>query len=73
VSGKIAQQLLRNDQKVQIEAPAPLTMTLGNAAGVVLTVGTKTYDDLGKPGEVLNLEITADGGLKVLRAVAQNE
>ncbi len=73
VNGKYAQQLLRENQDVHLAVPAPMTLTLGNAAGVVLTVGTKTYDNLGKPGEVLNLEIAGDGGMKILRATAHNE
>jgi len=73
VNGKYAQQLLLEGQDVRIHAPAPITLTLGNAAGVILSVGKKTYEDLGDPGEVLNLEISGRGEMKVLRTTAQNE
>ncbi len=56
--GKSEQRFLHAEESLRLLVPPPVLLTLGNAAGVTVTVGGETYDDLGRPGQVVHLELT---------------
>jgi len=60
-AGRQDRRLLNGGDRLQLEAAWPVKLTVGNAGAVTLFVGGQRYDGLGKPGEVVHLELTPDG------------
>lgn len=59
--GRTEQQLLKAGEELKLELEAPVLLTLGNAAAVTVRVGQAEYRELGRPGEVLHMEVTRQG------------
>jgi len=59
--GRTEQQLLKAGDELRLELEAPVLLTLGNAAAVTVRVGATEYRGLGRPGEVLHMEVTHTG------------
>jgi hypothetical protein len=55
------QQLLTGGERVALELPVPVKLTVGNAGAVRVSVDGRTFGDLGLPGQVIHTEITDDG------------
>jgi cytoskeletal protein RodZ len=70
--GRTEQRLLKAGEDLGLELEAPVLLTLGNAASVTLRVGATEYRDLGRPGEVLHVEVTR-AGVTPLRSVSGDE
>ncbi len=60
-AGRQDRRLLNGGDRLQLEVAWPVKLTVGNAGAVTLFVGGQRYDGLGKPGEVVHLELTPDG------------
>jgi hypothetical protein len=50
----------------------PVKLTIGDASALTLEIGGETYRSLGRPGQVVHTEVTADG-LSVLGSRAFDE
>lgn len=59
--GRTEQRLLKAGEELRLELEAPVLLSLGNAAAVTVRVGQTEYRDLGRPGEVLHMEVTRQG------------
>lgn len=59
--GMTGQQLLTGGERVALELPVPVKLTVGNAGAVRVSVDGRTFGDLGLPGQVIHTEITDDG------------
>ena len=59
--GMTGERLLANGQRLALELPGPVKLTVGNAGAVQLTVDGRTYRDLGLPGQVIHTEVTQQG------------
>lgn len=59
--GRTEQRLLKTGEELKLELEEPVLLTLGNAAAVTVRVGQEEYRDLGRPGEVLHVEVTRQG------------
>lgn len=59
--GRTEQRLLKTGEELKLELEEPVLLTLGNAAAVTVRVGQAEYRDLGRPGEVLHVEVTRQG------------
>lgn len=55
--GRTAQRFLRGGESLQLEVGGPVLLTLGNAAAASITLGNRTFDDLGRPGQVVHLKV----------------
>ncbi len=70
--GHTEQELLRAGEELKLALEAPVLLTLGNAAAATVRVGGVEYKDLGRPGEVLHVEVTPSG-VTPLRSGAGDE
>ena len=59
--GRAEQRLLGGGGSWTYRGPAPVQLTLGNAAAAVVRLGAAVYDGLGRPGEVRHLLATPEG------------
>jgi len=59
--GKTGQRLLGDGHHLNLELAGPVKLTIGNAGAAKITIGGRTYGDLGLPGQVIHTEIS-DGG-----------
>jgi cytoskeletal protein RodZ len=59
--GRTGERLLTAGGSVDLELSGPAVVTLGNAGAVVVHTAGHSYSELGGPGEVLHLEISAEG------------
>jgi len=60
-AGRQDRRLLNGGDRLELEVAWPVKLTVGNAGAVTLFVAGQRYDGLGKPGEVVHLELTPDG------------
>lgn len=58
--GRMGQDLLRQGRNRELDLPAPVFLTLGNADAVRVEVGGRSYESLGLPGQVVHLEVSRD-------------
>lgn len=59
--GQVEEWLLTAGSRIEVTLHGPAMLTLGNAPAAVVRVGDRVFKDLGRPGQVLRLEVTADG------------
>lgn len=62
-SGATGQELLDGGESWRLDLEGPVLLTLGNAAAASLEFGGEVHDELGRPGQVIHLRLTADGML----------
>jgi len=60
-NGAAGGKLLSGGTEENIELPGPVKLTVGDAGAASLEVGGRTYDDLGRPGQVVHTEVSPDG------------
>ena len=60
-TGKTARETLGSGQTRSYRLPYPVRLTLGNAGVVSVEVGGKRFTGLGRPGQVVHLEVTPEG------------
>jgi hypothetical protein len=60
-NGAAGGKLLSGGTEENIELPGPVKLTVGDAGAASLEVAGRTYDDLGRPGQVVHTEISRDG------------
>ena len=63
--GNTGQQLLRGGERVPLQLPGPILLSLGNAGSVSLLVSGREYRDLGRPGQVIHCEVSSEGLVKL--------
>jgi hypothetical protein len=59
--GMTGERLLADGQRVALDLPGPVKLTVGNAGAVSLIIDGRTYSDLGLPGQVIHTEVSRDG------------
>jgi cytoskeletal protein RodZ len=59
--GRTGEALLMSGESTSFELAGPVVLTIGNAAALLLTVNGRTYSDLGPVGQVLHLEVSERG------------
>ena len=59
--GMTGQQLLTGGERIALELPVPVKLTVGNAGAVRVSVDGRTFGDLGLHGQVIHTEITDEG------------
>ena len=60
-NGAAGGKLLSGGTEESIELPGPVKLTVGDAGAASLEVAGRTYDDLGRPGQVIHTEISSEG------------
>jgi cytoskeletal protein RodZ len=60
-AGRQDRRLLTGGDRVRLELAWPVKLTVGNAAVVGLELAGERHEDLGRPGQVIHLELTPDG------------
>jgi cytoskeletal protein RodZ len=64
-NGVAGGRLLAGGTEESMELVGPIKLTLGDAGAASLEVAGRIYEDLGRPGQVVHIELSADG-LEVL-------
>jgi transcriptional regulator with XRE-family HTH domain len=60
-AGRQDRRLLAGGDRLRLELVWPVKLTVGNAAAIELQVGGERHEELGRPGQVVHLELTPDG------------
>jgi len=59
--GRTGEALLMSGETTSFELAGPVVLTVGNAAAISIAVNGRTYSDLGPVGQVLHLEVSETG------------
>jgi hypothetical protein len=59
--GVTGQRLVGGGGRLELELAGPVKLTIGNAGAATLTIGDKTFRELGMPGQVIHTEVTPTG------------
>lgn len=60
-NGVAGGKLLSGGTEETLALPGPVKLTIGDAGAASLEVGGRTYDDLGRPGQVVHTEVSPEG------------
>ena len=60
-AGRQDRRLLAGGDRLRLELAWPVKLTVGNAGSVALEIAHTRFDDLGRPGQVVHLELTPEG------------
>jgi len=58
--GRVGQEIIQGSS-LALELMGPVLLTLGNAGVVRLQVGDQSYENLGRPGQVIHTQVSHDG------------
>ena len=59
--GRTGQRLLRKGESWEEDLVGPALLTVGNAGSATLTVDGSAFEDLGRAGQVIHMEVSRDG------------
>jgi hypothetical protein len=60
-NGAAGGKLLSGGTEESIELAGPVKLTVGDAGAATLEISGRTYDDLGRPGQVVHTEVSSEG------------
>ncbi len=60
-NGVAGGKLLAGGAEESMVLVGPIKLTIGDAGAATLEVGGRVYADLGRPGQVVHTEVSADG------------